>query len=137
MSDCHSPEVRSRNMAKIRNKDTKPEIIVRRYLFSKGLRFRNNVTTLPGTPDIVLKKYKTVIFVNGCFWHHHDCSRFKWPTSNKDYWRTKILHNVQRDKDNYIRLKALGWKVLIVWECAIKNKSAGDYLQNIYEKIVF
>ena len=89
MADNHSKEVRSMNMSHIRSKNTKPEEKVRKYLFSKGFRYRKNVRTLPGCPDIVLPKYKTVIFVNGCFWHKHDCPRFVWPTSNEEYWIPK------------------------------------------------
>ena len=122
MTDTHSKEVRSRNMQHIRSKDTKPEVAVRKYLFSKGFRYRKNVKTLPGCPDIVLPKYKTVIFVNGCFWHKHDCSRFVWPSSNEDYWREKITRNVKRDRENYEQLKNIGWNIYVVWECQLKKK---------------
>lgn len=122
MTDTHSKEVRSRNMSHIRSKDTKPEVAVRKYLFSKGFRYRKNVKTLPGCPDIVLPKYKTVIFVNGCFWHKHDCSRFMWPSSNEDYWREKITRNVTRDRENYEQLKNIGWNIYVVWECQLKKK---------------
>ena len=122
MTDTHSKEVRSRNMSHIRSKDTKPEVAVRKYLFSKGFRYRKNVKTLPGCPDIVLPKYKTVIFVNGCFWHKHDCSRFVWPSSNEDYWREKITRNVKRDRENYEQLKNIGWNIYVVWECQLKKK---------------
>lgn len=122
MTDTHSKEVRSRNMSHIRSKDTKPEVAVRKYLFSKGFRYRKNVKTLPGCPDIVLPKYKTVIFVNGCFWHKHDCSRFVWPSSNEDYWREKITRNVTRDRENYEQLKNIGWNIYVVWECQLKKK---------------
>ena len=97
MADNHTKEIRSMNMSHIRSKNTKPEEIVRKYLFSKGLRYRKNVRKLPGCPDIVLKKYKVVIFVNGCFWHKHDCGRFVWPSSNVEYWSKKINRNVERD----------------------------------------
>ena len=99
MPDNHTPEVRSYNMSRIRSKDTKPEERVRKYLFAHGFRYRKNVRNLPGHPDIVLPKYKTVIFVNGCFWHMHDCGRFRWPQSNEEYWRHKIYGNVERDKE--------------------------------------
>lgn len=89
MADNHSKEVRSMNMSHIRSKNSKPEELVRKYLFSRGLRYRKNVKKLPGCPDIVLAKYKTIVFVNGCFWHHHDCGRFVWPASNEEYWRKK------------------------------------------------
>ena len=122
MADNHSKEVRSMNMSHIRSKNSKPEELVRKYLFSKGFRYRKNVKTLPGCPDIVLPKYKTVIFVNGCFWHKHDCPRFVWPSTNEEYWRPKIMGNVERDKRNFAELQQLGWTVLTVWECELKKK---------------
>ena len=123
MADNHTKEVRSRNMSHIRSKNTKPEEKVRKYLFSKGFRYRKNVRTLPGCPDIVLQKNKTVIFVNGCFWHKHDCPRFVWPSSNEDYWIPKIQRNVERDEMNTRHLMSLGWNVLVVWECQLKKKA--------------
>lgn len=131
MTDTHSKEVRIRNMSHIRSKDTKPEVTVRKYLFSKGFRYRKNVKTLPGCPDIVLPKYKTVIFVNGCFWHKHDCPRFVWPSSNEDYWREKIIRNVKRDGDNYEQLEASGWNVYVVWECQLKKKDFEDTMDKL------
>lgn len=128
MADNHSREVRSKNMSHIRSTNTKPEEIVRKYLFSKGFRYRKNVRALPGCPDIVLPKYKTVIFVNGCFWHKHDCPRFVWPSSNEDYWRPKIQRNVERDQHNMDRLRSDGWKVIIIWECELKKKFREDRL---------
>lgn len=121
MADNHTKEERSRNMSHIRSKNTKPEEKVRKYLFSKGFRYRKNVCTLPGCPDIVLPKYRTVVFVNGCFWHKHDCPRFVWPSSNKEYWIPKIQRNVERDKENTRRLISQGWNVLVVWECELKK----------------
>lgn len=122
MADNHSKDIRSMNMSHIRSTNSKPEEIVRKYLFSKGFRYRKNVRNLPGTPDIVLPKYRTVIFVNGCFWHKHDCPRFVWPSSHQEYWRPKILRNVERDKRNIEALHALGWNVITVWECELKKK---------------
>lgn len=101
MADTHTKEIRSKNMSHIRSTNSKPEGIVRKYLFSQGFRYRKNDKRLSGKPDIVLPKYKTVIFVNGCFWHKHDCPRFVWPESNKDYWIPKILRNTERDKEIY------------------------------------
>ena len=95
------------NMSHIRSTNSKPEEIVRKYLFAEGFRYRKNVKKLPGCPDIVLPKYKTVIFVNGCFWHKHDCPRFVWPSSNQDYWRPKILRNVERDNQSCKELEYL------------------------------
>lgn len=123
MADNHSKTVRSKNMSHIRSTDTKPEIVVRKYLFSKGFRYRKNVKSMPGCPDIVLPKYKTVIFVNGCFWHKHDCPRFVWPSSNQEYWYTKITRNVERDKVNYALLESEGWTVLTIWECQLKKNN--------------
>lgn len=131
MADNHSKEVRSMNMSHIHSKNSKPEELVRKYLFSKGFRYRKHVRTLPGCPDIVLPKYKTVIFVNGCFWHKHDCSRFVWPSTNEDYWRPKILRNVERDKRNIAELQKLGWTVLTVWECELKKKVIDTTLQSL------
>ena len=130
MADNHTPEERSYNMSRIRSKDTKPEERVRKYLFAQGFRYRKNVRSLPGCPDIVLSKYKTVIFVQGCFWHMHDCGRFRWPATNREYWESKIRRNVARDNENLLKLQSLGWKVLIVWECEIRKdfQSAMDDL---------
>ena len=121
MADNHSKEVRSKNMSHVRSTNSKPEEIVRKYLFSQGFRYRKNVKKLPGCPDIVLPKYHTVIFVNGCFWHKHDCPRFVWPSSNLDYWKPKILRNVERDQINTEKLRSLGWRVITIWECELKK----------------
>lgn len=138
MADVMTPEQRSRCMAAIKGKDTKPEMIVRKYLFSRGLRFRVQVRKLPGTPDIVLPKYRTIIFVNGCFWHGHEgCRYFRLPQSNVDFWRNKIQRNISRDTRNESELKSLGWRVIRVWECAIKTISERDeYLRSLYRTIV-
>lgn len=136
MADNHTKEIRSMNMSHIRSKNTKPEEIVRKYLFSKGLRYRKNVRKLPGCPDIVLKKYKVVIFVNGCFWHKHDCGRFVWPSSNMEYWSKKINRNVERDAQNTALLTEQGWRVLIIWECQLKKKVAEKNLEMLYDKII-
>lgn len=135
MADNHSKEVRSKNMSHIRSTNSKPEEIVRKYLFSKGFRYRKNVRTLPGCPDIVLPKYNTVIFVNGCFWHKHDCGRFVWPSSNTEYWIPKIKRNVERDAENYQKLTEMGWKVLIVWECELKRKVRDERLEALCREI--
>lgn len=137
MTDIKTPEQRSRNMAAIRGKDTKPEIIVRKYLFSRGLRFRVQVRKLPGTPDIVLTKYKTVVFVNGCFWHgHEECKYFRLPKSNVEFWREKIERNIERDRESMKALFDLGWKVVRVWECELRNKANREVtLNKIYNSI--
>lgn len=121
MSDIFSQTKRSDIMSKISNKDTKPEILVRKFLFSKGFRYRINVKTLPGKPDIVLPKYKTIIFVNGCFWHGHNCKKGKLPSSNTDFWKEKISNNKSRDAKNSDLLVKLGWKVIIIWQCEISK----------------
>ena len=137
MADVKTPEQRSRNMAAIKGKDTKPEMIVRKYLFSRGLRFRVQVRKLPGNPDIVLPKYKTVIFVNGCFWHGHEgCKYFRLPKSNVDFWREKIERNIERDRESMQALFDLGWKVVRVWECELRNKAnREETLNKIYTSI--
>lgn len=135
MADNHSKEVRSRNMAAIRSTNTTPEMKVRRYLFSRGLRYRLNVKNLPGKPDLVFPKYKTVVFVNGCFWHKHDCGKFHWPQSNEEYWRKKIFRNVERDRQNRLDLEAMGWKVITVWECELSRKNEKMTLEKLYNDI--
>ena len=131
MADNHTKEQRSYNMSKIRSTNSAPEEKVRKYLFSKGFRYRKNVKSLPGCPDIVLPKYKTVIFVNGCFWHKHDCPRFVWPSSNKEYWEPKIRRNVERDKINIELLQKAGWRVLVVWECELKKNVIEERLSRL------
>ena len=121
MSDIFSSQKRSDIMSKISGKNTKPEILVRKFLFSKGFRYRINVKTLPGKPDIVLPKYKTVIFINGCFWHGHNCKKGKLPSSNTDFWKEKISNNKSRDDKNSDLLVKLGWKVIIIWQCEISK----------------
>jgi len=122
MTDVHDKKTRSRNMSAIKSRDTSPEVAVRRQLFSEGLRYRKNVDTLPGSPDIVLPKYRTCIFVNGCFWHmHHGCPFFKLPKTRTGFWKKKLLRNTERDKQAYQRLVADGWRIVIIWECAIKG----------------
>lgn len=135
MADNHTKEVRSRNMSHIRSTNTKPEEKVRKYIFSKGFRYRKNVRKLPGCPDIVLPKYNTVIFVNGCFWHKHDCPRFVWPSSNEEYWISKITRNVERDAQNHQMLKDRGWKVIVVWECELKKKCFQETMDKLVQSI--
>ena len=134
--DVHSKEVRSYNMSCIKGKGTKPEEIVRKYLFSRGLRYRKNDKRLPGTPDIVLPKYKTVIFVNGCFWHGHEgCKYFVWPKNNAEFWKAKILQNIERDKRDFERLENAGWKVIVVWECSLKKTCQQQSLEYLMDGI--
>ena len=134
--DVHNKETRSYNMSKIKGKETKPEVLVRKFLFSKGFRYIKNDKRYPGTPDIVLPKYKTVVFVNGCFWHKHEgCKCFKWPENNADFWKNKIEKNVQRDERDYEKLRSLGWKVLVVWECELKKDKKEDTLNSLVKRI--
>lgn len=120
--DTLTPERRSWNMSRIKGKDTKIEIKVRQYLFSKGFRFRKNDKRYPGKPDVVLPKYKTVIFVNGCFWHQHPgCIQARLPKSNTEYWKAKMEKNVANDLLHYDQLKAMGWTVKVLWECELKK----------------
>ena len=127
MTDIFSSEKRSDIMSRIRSKDTKPEIKLRKALFARGFRYRTNDKRLPGTPDIVLPKYGTVIFVNGCFWHHHpDCKIATTPKSNTEFWQNKIKRNRQRDLENYWKLGELGWEVIVVWECELSHAHDAD-----------
>ncbi|HNW70035.1 MAG TPA: DNA mismatch endonuclease Vsr [Bacteroidales bacterium] len=133
MTDIFSKEKRSQIMVRVRAIETKPEILIRKYLFSQGFRFRKNVKSLPGCPDIVLPKYRTVIFIHGCFWHgHKNCISSALPKSNKEYWVSKISSNIIRDKKNKQKLKKLGWNVIIIWECCILNK---QYQQKTFTAI--
>lgn len=135
--DNHSKEVRSYNMSKIRSTGTKPEEMVRKYPFSKGLRYRKNVKKLPGKPDIVLPKYKTIVFVNGCFWHgHKDCRYFVMPKSNIEYWESKINNNIARDKKTYDSLLTLGWNIQVVWECELKKDKREKTLERLYYNVL-
>lgn len=121
MTDVHSPATRSYNMSRIKGKDTKPEMLVRRFLFANGFRYRLHVKNLPGKPDIVLPKYKTVIFVHGCFWHGHEgCKYFVVPKTRKEWWINKISLNIKNDAENYNKLESLGWRIINIWTCELK-----------------
>ena len=135
--DVHNKEIRSYNMSRIKGKKTKPEEVVAKYLFANGFRYRRNVKGLPGTPDIVLKKYRTVIFVNGCFWHCHDgCKWFVLPETNAEFWKKKFDCNRERDKQNYKKLQDDGWNVIIVWECEIRHSDRKMRLETLVEEII-
>lgn len=121
MVDIVSPEKRSEMMSGIRSKNTKPEIIVRKALHKQGFRFRLHQTGLPGKPDLVFRKYNAVIFTHGCFWHGHDCPLFKWPSSRPDFWKKKINRNKNKDKESSEKLLDENWRVMIIWECALKG----------------
>ena len=122
MADVHEPETRSYNMSQIQAKDTKPDMLVRKFLHSNGYRYRLHVKDLPGKPDLVLSKYNTVIFVHGCFWHAHEgCKYFKIPKTRTEWWKEKLYGNKERDKKIVKELKDLGWNVIIVWECELRE----------------
>jgi DNA mismatch endonuclease (patch repair protein) len=114
-------------MAAIRSKDTKPELKIRHALFSRGYRYRLHRQDLPGKPDIVLPKYRAVIQVQGCFWHKHDCEHFKWPATRPEFWQRKIEGNVARDQKALYQLKIEGWRTLIIWECALKQRKDAKF----------
>ena len=134
MTDIYSKQKRSEIMSKISGKETKPEILVRKFLFANGFRYRKNDKKLPGKPDIVLPKYKIVIFVHGCFWHgHKGCSKAIKPSTNKDFWNTKIEKNRIRDKKVQETLKEIGWKVIVIWECQLRNQ---ELLKQTLSKVI-
>lgn len=120
-ADIVSPAVRSRMMAGIRGKNTKPELAIRSALHALGFRYRLHRKDLPGRPDIVFPKYRAVVMVHGCFWHGHDCNLFRWPTTREDFWRTKIGRNMERDRMQHAALVAAGWRIGTIWECAVKG----------------
>ena len=136
MADVLSKEQRSKCMSHIRSKDTKPEVLVRRFLFAHGFRFRLHRKDLPGKPDIVLPKYRTVIFINGCFWHGHSgCKYSTLPATNREFWESKISDNIQRDKETFSRLVKSGWKVIEIWQCQLKPKTKDQTLQNLITEL--
>ncbi len=135
--DVHSKDIRSYNMSRIKNTRTKPEMIVRRFFHKNGLRYSVNEKSMPGRPDIVLKKYNAVVFINGCFWHlHDDCRYAKIPKTNTEWWLEKLKQNKARDEANMRKLREMGWRVFIIWECQLKvenDKLLSDILDKIKE----
>jgi DNA mismatch endonuclease (patch repair protein) len=123
MADVVDKQTRSRMMSGIQGKNTKPEIRIRSLLHRQGFRFRIHDKSLPGKPDIVLKRFRAVILVHGCFWHAHDCHLFKWPSTRKEFWQSKIEGNKSRDLENIKALKNSGWRILTIWECSMKGKT--------------
>ena len=122
MTDVHDKVTRSYNMSRIRSKNTQPEILVRKFLFANGFRYRINDKRLPGKPDIVLPKYKTVIFVNGCFWHgHENCKYFKLPSTRTEWWKEKIEGNIKNDRIKHYQLRDAGYRVIVLWKCTGSN----------------
>ncbi|MCT4124161.1 DNA mismatch endonuclease Vsr [Elizabethkingia anophelis] len=136
MADVHSKAVRSYNMSQIKGRDTKPELLVRRFLFANGLRYRLYNKKLPGKPDIILSKFKTIIFVHGCFWHgHENCKYYIIPKTRTKFWLDKIEGNKKRDGQNVTLLKNNGWNIIIVYECQLKKEKREVTLNNILQNI--
>lgn len=137
MSDVHTPEQRHKNMAAIHSSSTKPELKLRRALWSLGFRYRINEKDLPGKPDIVLPKFRTVVFVHGCFWHgHKGCKYYTVPKTNTEFWTAKVTRNQQRDQEVWRQLEAKGWAVIIVWECELKKYRFEDTVNSVATEIV-
>lgn len=136
MADVHDKKTRSFNMSRIRSRDTKPELLVRKYLFSKGFRYKLHDKTLPGKPDLVFPKYKTVIFIHGCFWHgHKGCRYFVIPKTRTTWWLEKIDRNKELDAKNAAKLKKFGWKILTIYECKLKPGDRDKTLSNLAAKL--
>ncbi len=129
--DIVKPSIRSKMMSGIRSKNTAPEIMIRKALHLEGFRYRTHTNRLPGKPDIILPKYNAAIFINGCFWHCHDCHLFKWPSTRPDFWKEKITKNKNRDKNNITLLLQNDWRVMVVWECSLKGKTKIPFDQAI------
>lgn len=127
MADIVSRQKRSEMMAGIRGKDTSPELLIRKALHTRGLRYRIHDKSLPGKPDLVFRKYRAVVMINGCFWHGHDCHLFKWPSTRPEFWKNKIGRNREKDGEVRQQLSDARWRILIVWECAIKGKTRVDF----------
>lgn len=136
MADVHEPETRSYNMSQISGKDTKPEMIVRKFLHANGFRYRLHVKDLPGKPDLVLPKYNSVIFVHGCFWHAHDgCKYFKIPQTRTEWWKEKLYGNKERDEKHISQLEELGWNAIVIWECELKPKKREERLKKLVNQL--
>jgi len=135
MTDVHDRETRSRNMAAIRNSNTKPELRVRMELHRRGLRYSLKNRALPGKPDVVLSKHRVAVFVHGCFWHRHDCNYFILPKTNTEFWKNKINANVKRDTEVIRQITAIGYRVLVIWECSFKGKNK-ERLDSLFERII-
>lgn len=137
MTDVHDRKTRSFNMSRIRSRDTKPEILVRKFLFSKGFRYKIYDKTLPGKPDMVFPKYKTVVFVHGCFWHgHKGCKYFVIPKTRRRWWIEKINRNKQVDAANIRKLRKIGWKIITIFECKLRPKNRENTLNQIAKRLI-
>ena len=138
MSDTLTPAQRSYNMSRIHSKNTTPELALRRSLWHRGYRYRLNDRRLPGTPDIVLPKYRSVIFINGCFWHGHEgCKNYTVPKTNTDFWVAKVARNQERDQEVWRQLEAKGWSVIIVWECELKKKVLCETVERVFDELAY
>lgn len=135
MADIVDQKMRSRMMSGIRGKNTRPEVVIRQRLHARGIRFRLHRKDLPGSPDIVLPRYRAAVLVNGCFWHGHQCRLFKWPRTRPDFWSEKIIGNIRRDERKQAELKKLGWRVCILWECEIKS-AGNEQILSVVDQIV-
>ena len=136
MTDVHDQKTRSYNMSQIKGKNTKPEMLVRRFLFSKGFRYRLHVKDLPGKPDLVLPKYKTVIFINGCFWHGHEgCRYYVVPKTRTEWWLAKINGNKQKDGENFLKLIEIHWKIVTIFECELKGEQLKKTLIKLLDEL--
>lgn len=145
-TDVLNPEQRRLVMSRIRGKDTKPEMMLRRGLHRRGLRYRLHVTDMPGNPDMVFPRHRAVVFAHGCFWHGHGCSLFKWPETRAAFWRKKINRNIERDRNALVALSADGWRILVIWECALRGRhrraihyvlnSAEDFIRQSHESVI-
>lgn len=133
MKDRLNKADRSRLMSSVRNKNTEPELNVRKALFAKGIRYRLHTSDLPGCPDLVFPKYKAIIFIHGCFWHNHHCKHGSLPKTNREFWMAKLKGNGVRDKQNIIKLKDMGWRVKVIWSCTLKNKIKFDSIRCVEE----
>ncbi len=136
MPDCLTPEQRYKCMSSVHSRNTKPEVKLRKELFRLGYRYRHNVKSLPGKPDIVLAKYRTCIFVNGCFWHgHKGCPKFTKPKTNAEFWQLKVENNRERDLKDYTFLESLGWRIIVVWECELKKDNLVNTVYQIQKQL--
>lgn len=137
MPDVHDKVTRSYNMSRIRSTNTKPEMLVRRFLHANGFRYKIHDNKLPGKPDIVLPKYKTVILIHGCFWHGHaNCKFAKFPKTNSSYWTPKIINNIAKDKKHIKSLKQDGWRIIVLWTCKLKSKTINKVFESLLKKII-
>jgi DNA mismatch endonuclease, patch repair protein len=137
MADVHSKKTRSYNMSMIRPRNTKPEMIVRKYLHKNGLRYKLHDSSLPGKPDLVLPKHKKAVFINGCFWHGHSgCRYYVMPKTRSEWWNAKLTRNKERDDENYSALRIMGWKVICIWECDLKKNKIDKTLGRLVKQLL-